>query len=85
MKILTGQRRVGKSYIMRQVAMKDYRMLYIQSTYILADEQTVLREYAPLEAISDNYEKMVVSLDELALPLREGIRHVQAWKLHEIL
>ncbi len=67
------------------VAMKDDRMLYIQSTYILADEQTVLREYAPLEAISDNYEKMVVSLDELALPLREGIRHVQAWKLHEIL
>ena len=67
------------------VAMKDDRVIYIQSTYILTDEQTILREYAPLESISDNYEKMVVSLDELALPLREGIRHVQAWRLNEIL
>lgn len=67
------------------VAMKNDRIIYIQSTYILTDEQTLSREYAPLEAISDNFEKMVVSLDELALPSREGIRHVQAWQLHEIL
>lgn len=67
------------------VAMKEDRVIYIQSTYILTDEQTILREYAPLESISDNYEKVVVSLDELALPLREGIRHVQAWRLNEIL
>lgn len=67
------------------VAMKGDRVIYIQSTYILTDEQTISREYAPLESISDNYEKLVVSLDELALPLREGIRHVQAWRLNEIL
>lgn len=67
------------------VAMKEDRVIYIQSTYILTDEQTISREYAPLESISDNYEKVVVSLDELALPLREGIRHVQAWRLNEIL
>ena len=67
------------------VAMKDDRVIYIQSTYVLADEQTVLREYAPLEAIGDSYEKWVVSLDDLALPVREGIKHVQAWQLKDLL
>ncbi|MBQ8674216.1 MAG: ATP-binding protein [Bacteroides sp.] len=67
------------------VAMKNDRTIYIQSTYILADEQTVEREYAPLEAIADNYEKIVVSLDDLSLPLRDGIKHIQAWNLSEII
>lgn len=67
------------------VAMKDDRVLYIQSTYILLDEQTVTREYAPLENIADNYEKIVVSLDDVPYPLRDGIRHVQAWKLADLL
>lgn len=67
------------------VAMKDDRIIYIQSTYILMDEHTIEREYAPLEAIGDSYEKVVVSLDELPLPTRDGIRHVQAWRLHEML
>lgn len=67
------------------VAMKDDRIIYIQSTYVLMDEHTVEREYAPLEAIGDSYEKVVVSLDELPLPTRGGIRHVQAWRLHEML
>ena len=30
-------------------------------------------------------EKVVVSLNDLTLPLREGIRHVQAWKLSELV
>lgn len=67
------------------VAMKNDRTIYIQSTYILIDEQTVEREYAPLEAIADNYEKMVVSLDDLSLPLRGGIKHVQAWNLSGVI
>ena len=67
------------------VAMKDDRTIYIQSTYILMDEQTVLREYAPLEAISDNYEKVIVSLDDFALPSKGGIRHIQAWRLSEVI
>ncbi|GHU70886.1 ATPase [Bacteroidia bacterium] len=62
------------------VATKNDRKLYVQATYILADEKTVAREYAPLESIADNYEKIVVSLDDIALPDRNGIKHVQAWK-----
>lgn len=67
------------------VAMKDDRVIYLQATYMLETEQTIEREYASLLAISDNYEKYVVSLDEVQLPSREGIRHIQAWNLKDIL
>lgn len=42
------------------------------------------REYAPLLTIGDNYEKYVVSMDEVH-PSNEGVRHIQAWNLKEIL
>lgn len=47
----------------------------------MIDEQTAKREYAPLQAMQDNYEKVVVSLDDIALHSNEGIRHIQAWNL----
>ncbi|MEG0806976.1 MAG: ATP-binding protein [Alistipes sp.] len=67
------------------VAIKGDRTIYIQATYMLIDKQTIEREYAPLEAIDDSFEKMVVSLDDLAQPSKGGIRNVQAWKLTDML
>lgn len=67
------------------VARKADRVLYLQSAYMLSDETTVEREYASLEAIDDNFEKIVVSMDELTMPLRGGIKHVQVWELKEEL
>ncbi len=67
------------------VAKKGDRVIYLQCAWLLVDEQTVQREYAALEAIPDNYEKAVVSLDEVSLPSKKGIRHIQAWKLQSIL
>ena len=67
------------------VARKGDRTVYLQSTYMLVDEQTMRREYASLESIQDNYEKLVVSLDDFCLPSNEGIRHVWAWELHGLL
>ena len=67
------------------IAKKADRVIYIQSTYLLSDESTVEREYSALESIGDNFEKIVVSLDDVKLPLRGGIRHLQAWNLKEIL
>jgi predicted AAA+ superfamily ATPase len=67
------------------VAKKADRIIYVQSTYMLSDETTIEREYASLEAIQDNYEKIVVSLDEIKMPLRDGIKHVQAWELRNII
>ncbi|MDR1623665.1 MAG: hypothetical protein LBS04_01665 [Tannerellaceae bacterium] len=63
------------------IAIKGARTLYVQSTYILIDEQTIEREYSALEAIDDSYEKVVVSMDDIALPNRQGIKHVQAWDI----
>ncbi|PKO98532.1 MAG: AAA family ATPase, partial [Bacteroidetes bacterium HGW-Bacteroidetes-8] len=67
------------------VAKKGDRVIYLQVAYILADEQTARREYASLEAIQDNYEKFVVSLDDVNMPSNQGIRHVQAWELTKLL
>jgi len=66
------------------VAKKGDRLIYVQSSYLLADEQTIRREYTPLEAIHDHYEKVVVSLDDITLPSNNGIRHLQAWRLGEL-
>lgn len=67
------------------VAQKVDKVLYLQSSYMLTDEQTVEREYSSLEAIDDSFEKIVVTLDEITMPLRGGIRHIQAWRLSEII
>lgn len=67
------------------VAIKEDRVIYIQSTYLLLEPQTIEREYAPLLAINDSYEKYVVSLDDVTLPSKEGVKHIQAWLLDDIL
>ncbi len=67
------------------IAMKTGRTVYVQTTCSLQDAQTARREYASLEGIRDNYEKMVVSLDDMTLPSNNGINHVRAWEFHSIL
>jgi predicted AAA+ superfamily ATPase len=67
------------------VAKKGDKQIYIQVAYLLTDEQTIRREYAPLETISDNYEKIVISLDDVSFPSNKGIQHVQAWKFGDML
>lgn len=67
------------------VAIKNDRTIYVQVTYMLIDEQTVEREYAPFEIIADNYEKIVVSLDDFQLPSRNGVKHVRAWEFSQML
>ncbi len=67
------------------IASRSDRKVYLQSTYLLIDEATIEREYASLQDIGDNYEKMVVSLDDLTMPSRNGIRHVRAWELQDII
>lgn len=67
------------------VAMKEDRVIYLQVSYLLETASTTEREYAPLLAIGDSYEKYVVSMDEVQLPSNQGVRHVQAWHLRELL
>jgi predicted AAA+ superfamily ATPase len=67
------------------VAQKADKLIYIQCAYLLAEPETIKREYGALEVIDDNYEKYVVTLDDLVMPSNKGIKHVQAWNLAEIL
>ena len=67
------------------VAKKEDRVIYFQVAYLLADEQTIEREYSAFNSINDNYEKFVVSLDDVMFPSNSGIKHIQAWKLDGLL
>jgi predicted AAA+ superfamily ATPase len=67
------------------VASKAERVIYVQCAYLLAEPETIEREYTSLEAISDNYEKYIVTLDDLTFSSKKGIRHIQAWNFTEQL
>ncbi|TSA31012.1 MAG: ATP-binding protein [Porphyromonadaceae bacterium] len=67
------------------VAQKANRTVYFQCAHVLTDPATIDREYAPLKAIADNFEKYVVSMDDIRLESNEGIGHIQAWRLVEVL
>lgn len=81
-KVYTGVLRDGEIDF---VAERGDRKIYIQVAYLLVDEPTIDREYAPFSKISDNYEKYVISLDEVSLPSRNGIRNIPAWQLASVL
>ena len=55
------------------VATRTDERLYIQVCYVLTEDNTK-REFEPLEAIEDNYEKVVISTDSLISFNRNGIR-----------
>ena len=67
---------VGKTddYEIDFIAYKGKDRIYIQVCYLLASDDTVLREFGNLERIHDNYPKYVISGD---LPdfSRNGIKH----------
>lgn len=67
------------------VAKKEDRIRYFQVAYLLADEQTIEREYGAFNSINDHFEKIVVSLDDILFPSNNGIRHIQAWSLEGLL
>jgi len=54
---------------------------YVQVTYSLSDRKVANREFRALEKINDSFEKIVISLDEISLGNKNGIRHFCAWDL----
>ena len=47
---------------------------YIQVAASIRDENTLARELAPLQQISDNYPKVILTLDEDPEAAYEGVR-----------
>lgn len=67
------------------IAEKGDRRIYVQVCYMLLDDTTINREYSPLRSIPDNYEKYVVSIDDISLPVKDGIRNIPAWNLKKYI
>lgn len=57
----------------------DYK--YVQVAYLLSDKKIIEREFGNFRGIRDNYEKMVISLDESNHGNKNGIKHYSAWDL----
>lgn len=57
------------------VCNKADRKIYIQVTYLLSGKETVKREFDSLRAIGDDYEKYVLSMDNLDFS-NTGIKHM---------
>lgn len=56
------------------VATRRDLQIYVQVAYLLADKKTIEREFGALEKISDNYPKIVLSLDKFMDSNRAGIK-----------
>ena len=81
-KVFTGQ--ISGSEI-DFIADKNGEKIYVQAAYLLADEVVIEREFGNLEKISDNFQKYVVSLDEMSFGNRNGIKHFTAWEFEKML
>ncbi len=58
------------------ISEKKNEKVYVQLSYKMENEKTVLREFEPLLAIKDHYPKYVVSMDEHFSDNIEGVRHI---------
>lgn len=58
------------------VAEKQDKKMYVQVTYSMPSEDTLRREFEPLETVRDNFPKLVVSMLDGIDMSRNGIRHV---------
>jgi predicted AAA+ superfamily ATPase len=59
------------------IAEKQGKRIYVQVAYKLESEATVEREFSPLLAISDQYPKYVVTMDEFWKEDVQGVKHLQ--------
>ncbi len=76
---------IGKigDYEIDFVAEKNGVREYFQVCYLLSSEETMKREYRPLELVNDNYPKYLLTLDELPESNTEGIirMNLRKWLL----
>jgi len=67
------------------IAEKQWKIKYLQVCYLLWSENTIEREYLPLQEIKDNRPKYVVSMDDIHFEVSDGIQHINIMKLSDIL
>ncbi|WP_191015771.1 ATP-binding protein [Treponema zioleckii] len=67
------------------IAKKGGEVLYIQVSYLLVSEETKIREYRPLQAVNDNFPKLILTMDELPESNEGGIvrKNIREWLLNK--
>ncbi len=63
------------------VAKKSDETVYLQVAYLLSEPKTIEREFGNLLKIKDNYEKIVISLDDVKFSNYNGVKHIFPWEL----
>jgi predicted AAA+ superfamily ATPase len=64
------------------IATKNDQKYYIQVAYLLIEDTTIEREFGNLEAIKDNYPKLVITMDDIPMTNSKGIEH---WNIRKFL
>jgi uncharacterized protein len=72
---------VFDNYEIDFIAKKGDKTIYIQVCYLLSDQKVIDREFGNLLKINDNYEKIVISLDDVKFSDYEGVKHLRPWEL----
>ena len=67
---------IAGTYEIDFVLEKAGKKLYLQVTYLLANSETIEREFRPLLNLKDNYRKVVLSMDPIS-QARDGIEHLK--------
>jgi len=67
------------------IAEKNWIIKYFQVCYLLGWEYTIEREYSSLEEINDNWEKYVVSFDDVDFWVSNWIKHIKIFDLERVL
>jgi hypothetical protein len=67
------------------IAEKNWITKYFQVCYLLWSEETINREYSSLEEIRDNWEKYVISFDDIDFWISWWIKHINVMKINEVM
>lgn len=67
------------------IAEKNGIIKYFQVCYLLWWEETMNREYSSLEEINDNWEKYVISFDDIDFWIHKGIKYINVMKVSDVL
>ena len=61
------------------------KKIYFQVAYLISSEEVYNREFGNLKQIKDNFEKIVLSMDDLSFNDKDWIKHINIMKLEEVL
>jgi predicted AAA+ superfamily ATPase len=67
------------------IAEKVDKKVYLQVAWQVNSPETIHREFGNLLAIRDNYEKIVISMDDVKFSDYQGINHFRPWEFIQVL